>query len=555
MPDWRASWKGERQPDDGLAFSPSQLQILRIMSLVMASFSIISTMLATFWFFRARRTLRRECVPPPHPPSHVSSVLIAICIAAPLPLPCSFSLILLLIQSDLLKATSCVVFPAVELSRGTVTPASPICQLSGFFLTLGIEACDMAVALVALHTALFVFCGRNGLFPYRRIAYATFVFLPLLLTSLAFVNKPAFAKAGPFCYLPAMPRWPRRVLSWGPRYAILVTVCAAYLSTYIYVKLLMRRYREQGAAMPGRLPIVDGQAGPRDPLFPPTAVPLVCHGLVATSAEEVSEQSPSRAAAPSAGRTERQVPSAAPEGCVEWDVPKAGFDLAGSVANHRDDGSNSHSCPSHAHTSDSHPRPSTLPISRVGGHSFSCQSPETQAQAEAKSCRCCCSVAVTARVMATRPSTPPRHVISPNHQPHGTQVPTIPFLSPIATDIAKTRKQVHRRLRQLFVYPILYAVVWLMPLVAHLVDGDGTEPSFGLVLASLASLCSQGVADVLVLSTVEKPWRQPRRDSWSPLFRSPFFRRFTLSPASITRANVGRTREEMLVDGMTARRR
>lgn len=177
------------------------------------------------------------------------------------------SLILLLIQSDMLKAIVLVILPAVELVRGgPVASEAAICQASSFFLLVGFEACDVAVALVALHTALYIFRGRGGLHPYRRPAFALFLAVPLLLASLAFVNRPAFTNSGRYCHLPSKPRWPSLALNWVPRCLMLVAICFTYVATYLHVQVLMNRV---GAiAHGGRLPA------------PPPTPPIAHHGLL-----------------------------------------------------------------------------------------------------------------------------------------------------------------------------------------------------------------------------------------------------------------------------------
>lgn len=51
-----------------------------------------------------------------------------------------YSLIMLLIQSDMFKALWFMIYPIVVFARGPVPDNSTFCQVSGFFLSLGIEA-------------------------------------------------------------------------------------------------------------------------------------------------------------------------------------------------------------------------------------------------------------------------------------------------------------------------------------------------------------------------------------------------------------------------------
>ncbi|KAK2035785.1 hypothetical protein LZ31DRAFT_485798, partial [Colletotrichum somersetense] len=106
-------------------------------------------------------------------------------------------------------------------------------QANGFFLSVGIEASDIAVLLIAIHTVIYVFRpqhpGRqSGLYPHRSLTFSIFAFFPFLMASLAFVNWPGYVYDGGHCYLPIRPRWTRLTLRWVPRYMILLTMVVLY---------------------------------------------------------------------------------------------------------------------------------------------------------------------------------------------------------------------------------------------------------------------------------------------------------------------------------------
>jgi hypothetical protein len=56
------------------------------------------------------------------------------------------SLIMLLVFSDFFKSAWQLIYPAVVLTRGSVTSQSRFCQASGFLLAMGIEASGRAPA-------------------------------------------------------------------------------------------------------------------------------------------------------------------------------------------------------------------------------------------------------------------------------------------------------------------------------------------------------------------------------------------------------------------------
>ncbi|KAK4130727.1 hypothetical protein BT67DRAFT_350665, partial [Trichocladium antarcticum] len=187
------------------------VRVLNILSLTFASISILSTLLALYWFGRMRRSFRHE-------------------------------LILLLVQSDCLKSMATVIFPIVTLVRGEIRSDSAFCQASGFVLSVGIESADMAVLLIALHSVMYLFRPRSGLYPYRHIAYAVFYLFPVTTACLAFIGGNGYENVGHYCYLRNDLGWTRLSLSWVPRYIVCVSIVAIYAFIYIYIRKRMGDY-------------------------------------------------------------------------------------------------------------------------------------------------------------------------------------------------------------------------------------------------------------------------------------------------------------------------
>lgn len=189
---------------------------------------------------------------------------------------------MLLLQSDLLKAVWFMIYPAVEMARGRVPSEAAFCQASGFFLALGIEACDMAVLLIAIHTALNI-CrrrGNNGLYPYRKVAFAVYIGVPILLAGLAFRDRPAFANSGEYCYLPLRPKWTRRALSWIPRYVIFGVILIMYAWIYLHVRFVTMQF--DASTTPARCsgPSSPGTSEARHTATVPPLPPIQRHGLI-----------------------------------------------------------------------------------------------------------------------------------------------------------------------------------------------------------------------------------------------------------------------------------
>ena len=194
---------------------------------------------------------------------------------------------MLLVQSSVLQALSFMIFPIVQLTGGIVGSESAFCQASGFFLALGIETTDASAGLLAVHTALYIFRGGNGLYPFRRYAYVFFGAIPLLLASLAFLNHPGYVNTGAHCYLPSEPSWSASALSWIPRYVLLIILVLSYGSSYVYVSVLMKIFAASSNAQAGTIePVNDDNGDIRDRsttvATTQPVLPLVCGGSGST---------------------------------------------------------------------------------------------------------------------------------------------------------------------------------------------------------------------------------------------------------------------------------
>lgn len=152
-------------------------------------------------------------------------------------------LILLLLMFDFGKAVVLLWYPARVLLVPLAYNNTNFCDVVGFFSSAFIEGADLAVLSLAIHTALLVFTKSStpegGLYKYRYYVYGITFLLPLVMASLAFIShgRHSYFPQITWCYLPINPIWYRLVLSWIPRYIIIVSILSIYISIYIYVKL------------------------------------------------------------------------------------------------------------------------------------------------------------------------------------------------------------------------------------------------------------------------------------------------------------------------------
>ncbi|RYC57408.1 hypothetical protein CHU98_g8809 [Xylaria longipes] len=209
----------KRDATQNINLTDSHMLAVMWVSLTFAAISVVSALFAFYWFVRMKRGFRQD-------------------------------MIMLLIQSDMAKALWLLISPLFYfITEKPFGSNWAFCQVSGFFLTVTVEASDIAVLLIAIHTALFVVKRQYpgvalGLEPYRRIAYTLWAVVPLTLAAIVPITGASFADNGPHCYLPIQPDWYHNALAWVPRYIILSFIIVTYTWLYLYVYLRFRRFEE-----------------------------------------------------------------------------------------------------------------------------------------------------------------------------------------------------------------------------------------------------------------------------------------------------------------------
>ena len=82
--------------------------------------------------------------------------------------------------------------------------------------------------------------------------------------------------------------------------------------------------------------------------------------------------------------------------------------------------------------------------------------------------------------------------------------------NPDRTSLQQRHTAIKRSLRFLFIYPVVYALMWLIPFASHCLqysDHYSTNPPFVLSCFVTAILSLQCAVDCVLFSTREKPWR------------------------------------------------
>ncbi|KAG0123815.1 G protein-coupled glucose receptor regulating Gpa2-domain-containing protein [Tuber indicum] len=412
-------------PHDLSLLTGQQLYILRIIALAAATISLSTGVVVGWWFVRMKRSFRHH-------------------------------LIMLLVFSDFFKASWQLIYPAVVFTRGAVASESKFCQAAGFFMSMGIEASDFAVLVIAVHSALYIFrpgltaIGEGGLFRYRHSVYVAWLAFSILMPSLAYINSaPAYSAQGTFCYLPVRPVWYRMALAWIPRYIILVTILILYASIYIYVRMKFRTFRSHVGASTLEMDTVD-LAVPESPKDERGLPQLDDHGLIPTSPVSDSRQVSNASDQPFAKLM--MMPQTIAE--------KLNFPPACS----------------------SEPRPWAYDgdeaPSRRGSLPASIANPEGGTGSSSE--------------------------ISHGNKVRGGTA------DGASAELRRRRIAISRQLRLLFIYPLVYALMWVPSLVSNLLqyrDQFVRNPNFPLACMVAFTIPIQCAVDCWLFTIREKPWR------------------------------------------------
>lgn len=452
----------------GGSFTKSQNLTIHIVALVASCLSLVTVLVALRWFLLMRRSFRHR-------------------------------LVMHLIMSDTFKAAWYFVFSVVTFTAGPVQSTSNFCQASGFLLHFSIEACDMAIFIIALHSILCIARpnngdGGSGLYPYRNWIYPLWLCPPLLAASLAFIDTMhPYVTAGTFCYLPKRPFWYRLALSWIPRYIIIIIILAMYVWIYIYIHVKLRGFENLGeinSSYDSTSEVRDGSQARSDLQNPLKHVEdkssdpdlLQAPGIISESASEAEKglsalkqfNSPSlqpwekmtfATTRDSPGQVFAQPALDLPSGQSSrygsaWSGDTRYPSVSGSTLN-----TNLNS------SCNASQRPSTVPE----GVSGEAEAPNTLSQSQEKSTQ----------------------VISVGNGGND--------------QLKNTRIAIRKQLRYLFIYPLVYIIMWSFPFASHALtynDYYVMHPVYWLAVLQTLMLCLQAGVDSIIFSWMERPWRR-----------------------------------------------
>lgn len=462
------------------SWTTQQNQAVLIAGLTCACFSVLATLVTLRWFILMKRSFRHK-------------------------------LIMFLICSDTFKALWYFLFPVVVFSRGPVSSSSAFCQVSGFFLSVGIEASDFAILMIALHAILYIFrpparsAEQGGLYPYRKWIYPLWIALPIIVASLAFINdREAYTTSGTFCYLPRRPFWYRLALSWIPRYCIMLIIFAMYTAVYIYVALKFRSFGNlndsgshySSSSQSRQSSVSIDEIAPDEPVRPaPT--------LTSPNKSRFSRPTFSR----SGSHNDQPAPSVNP-----WD--EVSFITSRALRTSEPWQSGVQSSDFAFAPRESIPQSGTVtPLNRDFQQRLDRPTHESRKSSHAPTTHSHSSQLTG----TTTTSAAPTQEINPRQLSSAMQkAAAAPAPAKRNDPLRRTRKAIRKQLRYMFIYPAVYLFMWIFPFAAHCTlynDYYVEHPIYWLTILSTCMFSLQAAADCIVFSWREKPWRRISEDS------------------------------------------
>lgn len=381
-------------------------------------------------------------------------------------------LVMLLIISDFFKALCEFIYPASTITSGKVVN-DVYCTVLGFFTTVFIDASDFAILLIATHTALSIFfpsrgtgpdeAEKTGLYRWRYAMYACWAIYPLTLSSLAFLNKQtAYTDSVSWCYLPIRPFYWRVALSWGPRYLILFYILIVYVSIFFYVRIKFKSVH--GLFLLASIDDESSQNSPDGTMsLPPhesrlgPVAELDVHDLLTPGLSDVDSKS----------YMDQIYTSTSVYAVRNTSFPAVAESASPEKANK------------------TAPRTRSMLISEH--HDTSSPSFERAEQQEAEQ------------------YSPSNGVIAAGSDEGISRT----FSDPLKAE----RLRIIKQLRLLFIFPVVYFLMWLIPFGYHTTqynDKALTNPILGLARVSAFIIPLHGLVDVIVYAGNEKPWRSLR---------------------------------------------
>jgi G protein-coupled receptor GPR1 len=372
------------------------------------------------------------------------------------------------------------------------------------------------------------------------------------MASLAFVRhyRP-YVGQGAYCYLPQRPLWYSLALSWVPRYLIFIIILVLYASIYSYV-----RYKFSGfTKLSKRISIPPNdrvRTTSKESGFP-SPPPLITHNSTPTTGQMLgtgSERSMTGSydqvpisPEPQAhrfmwtsfvsGETSTLTESTIPSLQITMTTPSEDYFTTQSTP----------------HTLEDSP-----PSANSQGQKPKLPSPPNQAHLSPQQPQTPNPLGIDIFTLLNQ-----RPEVEDDPAPVALQLVNSRGADVTISEMIQTRDKIRRQLRHLFIYPLAYIGMWLVPLICQILQFDdrfAANLPFGLRCLSTICLCSQAAIECWLFSSREKPWKHISQTNSNFTSSLRFWSGWN-NPASEVKAapRPGRTKDEVVRETRAAYQR
>lgn len=348
--------------------------------------------------------------------------------------------------------------------------------------------------------------GHDGLYRVRHWVVGAFVVFPNLSAGLAFINpRNAYMAQGAFCSIPLRPYWYRLGLFWIPRYLVWIYIVYVAFRIYRHVGSEFRIFGQEKASdssvdMPGQSSVNRAQSLARR------------QEQLRRHSRQWSSPNTSQA------RHESVNERIAPDDTSVSPKTSARSSRRDSNASEPWNASHRHSTPNW--TSDLNdfgfdkgstpPVSASVPTSRRGSRQITAignfpglemwsMSQQRQGSVASISTRKS-SLALSAVATLAR-------IDEGNGTP--TDLPSSPRQA-AGVAMKQRRRAIQRQLRLLFIYPVVYMILWMIPFVVNIMnytDYYAQHPVYALQILQVFTLTAMTHVDVVVFCWRERPWK------------------------------------------------
>ncbi|KAK8191636.1 G protein-coupled glucose receptor regulating Gpa2-domain-containing protein [Phyllosticta capitalensis] len=468
-------------------------------------------------------------------------------------------LIMLLLCGDLNRALWYMIFSLVYFTQGTVSSKTAFAQAAGFFIQLFSEMSDFSVLFIAIHGAISVFkppvsgVGTDILYRRRHWVYAAIIIIPIISASIPFTtpSSPTYLAQGAFVSLPLRPIWYRLVCSWVPRLLIWIVVISLAFAIYFHVhrefRVFSKVVQDSAGAMsePLEPQAPEKQDEKYDDLPSPGHREPTDEILVAPEPIPPEPKTPEPVAPETFNAASPFAPGPFAPGPFVPEPPRSKSPpiqfRRGSTVDSIDELTALNVFSSGPiFQSPGGRRNSTV---RINPHPVDMDAIE-EYERPGSSIRSSRSFNLPLLQDSDAPSR------RPSVYSAYTNVSVLPNTArasiasnsveeqerkrrqsdPIDARILQKRKEITRQLRNIFIYPIAYILMWIIPFCLHCFQYTpkyARNPPFVLTLLSGLCLCIMGGVNSLVFCWREKPWRHIPGSSGTLVASFLFWRTYT----------------------------